>query len=78
MCYGMVEAQPVCMQAQTVQWVITISVFHISADRMPHLCRMYANLIFSACLKSELHQSVCRCAFENMEVGYGMFSSIIH
>lgn len=43
------------MQAQTVQWIVTIAIFGVTTDRMSHVGSMHANLVFAPSLQLELY-----------------------
>ena len=52
--HRMIETQQPGMQAQSMQRVVTITILCVAADRMPHIGRMDANLILTACLQLKL------------------------
>ena len=77
MCHGMVETEDVSMQTKTVQRVVAIAVFHITANGMPHVGAMHSNLVLTPRLQTELHERVLRGAVERVEMGDGIFATVI-
>ena len=75
---GMSEAKHIGMQAKTMQRVVAITIFYISAHRMPHICRMNPYLVFPSRFESVFHERVLSGAVEHMEMRYGIFSAVIH
>ena len=73
----MIEAKLECMQAQAMQRVITVTVFYVSTDRMAHISRMHANLVLTACLQTVLNQRIILGALKHIEMGYGIFSTVV-
>ena len=66
------------MKTKSVDGVITVSVFHIAANGMPDVGRMYADLIFSACFQLKFYQRMGGGAVENTEMCNGIFAAIIY
>lgn len=76
--HRMIEAQQPGMQAKAMKRVVAIPVFRITADWMPHVRSMHANLVLATRLQFELNQGMLGSPVHDMEMGYGQFSPIIH
>ena len=74
----MIEAQYVCMQAQTVKRIVTVTIFRIAANRVPHIGCMHPYLILTPCLKTEFHKRMLSCSSKSMEMSDSIFTAIIH
>ena len=78
MRHGMMEAEHIGMQTEPVQRVVAVAVLHVAADRMAHVGRVYANLILPSCLQPVFHETVRHRTVEDMEMGDGIFTAIVH
>ena len=68
MCDGMVETEHIGMEAKPADRIVSVSIFHISTDRMPHVGRVDTYLVFAPGLEPIFHQRMFRRAVEHMEV----------
>jgi hypothetical protein len=65
------------MEAEPVEWVVAIAVFHIATDRMLHVGSMHTYLVLSSCLQLELHQRMILRAVEYVEVCDSIFATVV-
>ena len=65
------------METQTVDRIIAIAVFRISAYGMTHIGRVDTDLILTTCLKLEFHEREVRGPVEDMIMGNGIFTAIV-
>ena len=67
------------MKAESMQWVVTITILDIPADRMPHIGRMYTNSDSYDLSLTDTQQGCCAYrTIKDMEMRNGVFSTIIH
>ena len=76
--HGMVEAQHIGMQTKTVDRVVAVAILDVAAYGMPHIGRVYADLVLAPRLELELHQTVLRGAVEGAEMRNGILSAVVH
>ena len=77
-CHGMEEAQQVGMEAEAVDGVVAIAVLHIATYGMPHVGRVYPDLVLTSGLQLKLYERVLCCTVENAEMRYGVFATIVN
>ena len=66
------------MKTKTMDGVVAIAVFVVTANGMPHVGRVDAYLILTTRLKLKLHKAEVGGPVEDMVVGYGIFTTIVH
>ena len=77
MGYRMIKTKDIGMKAQSPTGIVAIAIFHVATNRMPHIRTVDADLVFSACLQTELYKAMIYRASEYMIVGDRVFSSIV-
>ncbi len=75
--YGMEEAQHGGMQAQPVQGVVAVAVFHVSAYRMADVGGMHPYLVLAPGFKPVFHKTVLGGPFQRVKMGHGVFPSVV-
>ena len=66
------------MQAKTMKRIVAITVFGITADRMPHVVSMNTNLVLATRLQFELNEGMLGGPVHDMKMGDGQLAPIIH
>ena len=77
-CSWVMEAEQISVEAEAMDWVVAIAVLDVTANRVVHVGRMYANLILTACLKLEFHERMMFAAPQCSEMCDGKLTAIIH
>ena len=73
----MVETEEEGMQAQAPYGVIAIAIFHIATHRVSHVGSMHTDLVLTSCLQLIFHQRMIGGSVKHMEMGNGIFSTIV-
>lgn len=74
---GMPETKHAGMEAEAVDGIVAIAVFRVAADGMAHIGGMDANLVFPPRFELILHERMFGRAVEHVEMGDGVFSTVI-
>ena len=74
----MEEAKHIGMQAQAMEGVVAVAILGITANGMPHVCRMDTYLVLAASLKAKFHERVADGAMQHMEMGDGIFPAVVN
>lgn len=77
MGYRMIKTKDIGMKAQSPTGIVAIAIFHVATNRMPHISTVDTDLVFSACLQTELYEAMTHRASKYMVVGDCVFSSIV-
>ena len=73
----MVEAEQESVEAEPVERVVAIAVFHIAADGMPHVGGVDTDLVLAPGLQLELHERVLGGTCERMEMRHRILTAIV-
>ena len=73
----MIEAEHIGVETQTIQGIVSVAVFHVAANWMPHIGAMHTNLIFTTGLQAKFHKTVFDCSFQRVEMRDGILAAVV-
>ena len=66
------------MQAEAMNGVVAITIFCVATNGVPHIGRMYANLVLATRLQLIFHKRMFGSAVQYMEMRDSQFATIVH
>ena len=72
------HAQHIGMEAESVERIVAVAVFHVATHGMSHVCRMHTDLVLASCFQFKLSEGMVGGTLQHLEMCHGIFSAVIH
>ncbi len=73
----MIEAELIGVETQTAKRIVAVAVFHVATDRVTHVGGMDTYLVLAARLKTIFNKRMVDGARKGVEMGHGIFASVV-